>query len=491
MPTINSQDNRRDFLKKSSLAAIGTSIAMKTGYIHAQNKSGRPYVTGRKDIKLVGCYCSTDEILNQPKYMDALQTQLGVNAVICRSAIKMPEWLKNLNPFNNSIWMGISPAKNDDDSELVKAIDEVHSRGMDFWLYYSGIHYGARSRELCAETFEGIPFSEIPHARYAYCQDPALTAVCVNKPSVVEWHRAVYQYGAKNYDVDAVKVTHFRYANPAFFGNLFGCACEYCQEKAYSLGYDFHAMKKACQNLRQNLKMMDKSKVVHAAKTGFTFTDFLQIMADDRAVIDWFYFRAASMGNRLKEIHDSIHQATADRACFITDTHHPTHSLYIGHNYADLANGASDGLMPLAWLDAQYLSAVATWANLLITWVPSLEEETAITVILNFFGWDDLTIPRKKIADLHIGNDRTDHIKNKRDAFYSHMNESGLTLDLMTHEMERLALLNTKGMPAFPVIKGDSWTKKICLELMDRCMAMGHTGYIIQQTDLIIDKQSL
>ena len=111
------------------------------------------------------------------------------------------------------------------------------------------------------------------------------------------------------------------------------------------------------------------------------------------------------MGNRLKEIHDSIHQATADRAKFISDTHHPTHSLYIGHNYADLMNGASDGLMPLAWLDAQYLSAVAAWANLLVTWTPGLDEETALAVVLNFFGWEDLNIPRKSIAGLHIGDD--------------------------------------------------------------------------------------
>ena len=245
MSIIQNCHDRRHFLKKSTLAALGTSVAMNTATVHAQKKSNRPYVTGRIDKKLIGCYCSADEILNQPKYMDALQKQLGVNAVICRSSIKMPQWLKNMNPFKENIWMGMSPAKDDNDSELVKAIESVHNRGMDFWLYYSGIHYGARSRELCAETFEGIPFSELPHVRYAYCQDPALTAVCVNKPPVVDWHRAVYQYGAKNYDVDAIKVTHFRYANPAFFGNLFGCACEYCQEQAYSMGYDFPAMKKS------------------------------------------------------------------------------------------------------------------------------------------------------------------------------------------------------------------------------------------------------
>ncbi|MFC1607870.1 hypothetical protein ACFL47_07855, partial [Candidatus Latescibacterota bacterium] len=462
-----------------------------TGNAHAQNNQGRPFVTGRKDKKLVGCYCSTKEILDEPKYMDALQKELGVNVVICRSGIKMPQWLKDMSPFKNNVWMGMSPAKDDDDSPLLNAINEVHRRGMDFWLYYSGIHYGTKSRELCAETFEGIPFSEIPHTKYAYCHHPNLTAVCVNKPSVVEWHRTVYQYGAKNYDIDAIKVTHFRYANPAFFANLFGCACEHCREVAFKMGYDFPAMEKSCQNLRHGLMNIDKAKVKHAANAGFTFSDFIQLMTDDRGVIDWLYFRAASIGNRLREIHDSVHQATADRAQFITDTHHPTHSLYIGHNYADLMNGGSDGLMPLAWLGAQYLSAVAAWANILVTRCQGLDEETALTAVLKFFGWDELNIPRKKISDLHIGLNRTDHIKNYHDKFYTHFNNSGLTLDLMTHEMERLAMLNTKGIPSHPIIKGDSWTKEIASELMDRCMEMGHTGYVLQRTNQFIDKSNL
>ena len=491
MSIIDDSHDRRDFLKTSAMASIGAAAALGSQAAHAQSKSERPFVTGRKGKKLVGCYCSVKEILEQPKYMDALQNKLGVNVVICRSSIKMPQWLKDLNPFTNNTWMGMSPAKDDDDSPLVKSINEVHRRSMDFWLYYSGIHYGTKSRSLCAETFDGIPFSELPHTKYAYCHDPALTAVCVNKPSVVAWHRAVYQYGAKNYDVDAIKVTHFRYANPAFFANIFGCACKDCREVASRMGYDFPAMKKACLNLRHNLMNLDKAKVQYAAKNGFTFSDFIQLMADDRAAIDWLYFRAASLGRRLREIHDSIHQATADRAHFISDTHHPTHSLYIGHNYADLMNGASDSLMPLAWLGAQYLSAVAAWAHILVTRVQGLDEETAVTAVLKFFGWDELNIPREKISDLSIGINRMDHIRNYRDNFYAHFNKTGLTLDLITHEMERLAMLNTKGIPSFPIIKGDSWTEDIARTLMDRCMAMGHTGYVIQRTDQFIDRSTL
>ena len=110
--------------------------------------------------------------------------------------------------------------KDDDDSLLVKAIDETHTRGMDFWLYYTGHHYGQLYRPVCAETFEGVPYSELPSIPYALCQ--SLITVCFNKPSVADWDLTAYTFGARNYDVDGIYVTHFRYANPSFFTNLFG-----------------------------------------------------------------------------------------------------------------------------------------------------------------------------------------------------------------------------------------------------------------------------
>lgn len=478
------QSNRRSFMKTAALAALGASAAPGANAAVAAQSSGRPFVTGVKGKKLVGCYVGTTEILDEPKYMDALQKVLGVNAVIVSSpAIKMPDWLKEMNPLKGKGWMGTSPV--DDDSRLVKAIDEVHRRGLDVWLYYTGHHYGELYRPVCAETFDGVPFYELPPIPYALCQ--SLVTVCFNKPAVADWDVTAYTYGAKAYDVDAIYVTHFRYANPSFFTNLFGCACPDCRKLAAEMGYDFPAMERAARNLMRNLKRLDAAKVKFAAKIGYTFTDFLQILSDDRAIMDWLYFRSDTVGMRMRRIHDSIHEATADRAQFISDTHNPTLSLYIGHNYADLMNGSSDGLMPLAWLDWQHMSAVAALANLLVTWAPGLDEESAITAVLKFFDWDELPIPRKRIADLKIGLDGAKHSDTE---FYEMFNKEA-TLALWTHELEHLALLNTKGVPAFPIIKGHQWTEKISRELMDRCMALGHTGYIFQRTELFIDKTKL
>ncbi|MFC1606528.1 hypothetical protein ACFL47_01045 [Candidatus Latescibacterota bacterium] len=478
---------RRSFLQSSTAGALGAATLLSSSEAQAfqHNNSDRPFVTGVPGKKLVACYEGAKTILEEPKYMDALQEQLGVNAIICRTGLKMPDWLKEMNPLKGKGWMGASPVKDNDDSQLVKAIDEVHRRGMDFWLYYTGHHYGQLYRPVCAETFEGIPFSELPQIPYSLCQ--SLITVCFNKPEVVDWNRTAYTYGAQTYDIDSVYVTHFRYANPSFFTNLFGCACEHCQDLARDMGYDFPAMKKASMNLVRNLKKLDKEKVKQAANAGFTFADFLQLLADDSAVIDWLYFRSGAVGKRMKGIRNSIHQATADKTQFISDTHNPTHSLFIGHNYADLMDGGSDGFLPLAWLDYQHISAVAAWSNLLVTWIDGLDEETAITAVLKFFGWDELPIQRKSIADFHIGYDSTVHSDVE---FYKHFNKKG-TLALWTHEMERLAMMNTKGIPSFPIIKGHQWTEKISRELMDRCMSMGHTGYVLQRTELFIDKEKL
>jgi hypothetical protein len=429
---------------------------------------------------------STTELLNEPKYMDALQKQLGVNAVIVSPpAIKMPDWLKEMNPLRGKGWMGTSPVKDDNDADLVKAIDEAHRRGLDVWLYYTGHHYGQLYRPVCAETFDGVPFSELPPTKYSLCRE--LITVCFHKPEVAKWDLTAYTYGARAYDVDAIYVTHFRYANPSFFNNIFGCACESCRELAAEMGYDFPSMERAAKNIQKNVRKLDPIKVKKVAKLGFTFVDFLQILAEDKAFIDWLMFRAQAVGMRMRNINDSIKQATDGRARLISDTHNPTQALFVGHNYAGLVSGASDGLMPLAWLDYQYMSAVASLTNLLITWVPGLDEESAVTAMLQFFGWAELPIPRRSIADLRIGESPSAHSDVN---FYEAFNKEA-TLALYTHELEHTVLLNTKNIPSFPIIKGHQWTEKISRELMDRCISMGHTGYVFQRTELFIDKKKL
>lgn len=491
---ISSEDmTRRGFLGKTAAAAISGGIAATADSFAARtgaSPSERPFVTGVPGKKLVGCYVSAGDILDSPEYIDALQKKLGVNVLLCSNAIKMPQWLRDMHPLKEQGRMIVSHF--DDDSRLNRAIEETHKRGMDFWLYFSGHHYGTDvHRPYIAETFDGVKFMDLPQIKYALCQ--SLITTCFSKPAIRDWDTAVFSYAAGAYDVDSMYVSHYRYANPSFWTNLFGCACRDCQKEAARQGYDYESMKRAMLKLRYKLERLDKKTLERAAEMQLHFTDFLTMLGDDNGVMDWFVFRANVVGDALKRIHDSVHTETNHRSGFITDTHNSTHALFVGHNWKDLICGGSDALHPLSWCAYQHISAVAAWANQLCEWVPGLSEETAMNVVMRFFGWDNLGLPDKRIKDLRIGVSSKEHgiydAANK-DGFYGYFNPD-LTIKLMTHEWSRMSVINGGRIPAHPVIKGYEWPENVCRELMDVADELGLTGYVFQRTDVFIDREKL
>ena len=65
------QINRRKFLAQSAAVMAGTgSFSKKAG------SSRTPIVRSISGKKLIGCLCSLDDIINHPKYIDALQKKL-------------------------------------------------------------------------------------------------------------------------------------------------------------------------------------------------------------------------------------------------------------------------------------------------------------------------------------------------------------------------------------------------------------------------------
>jgi hypothetical protein len=481
--------SRRKFLKSGALAAAGAVLA--AGDARAArpgaDPSERPYVTGVSGKTIIGCYSSADQIVKNPKFIDALQKKLGVNALIVGSSIKMPEWLKTMNPLGPKTFMHVGPT--DDDSLLLKAIEETHRRGMDFWLYFSGHHYGEESRSIMGETFEGIKFIDLPLIPYAYAQSEY--TACFAKPAVREWETAVFGYAAKTYDVDSMYVSHYRYATPSFWTNLFGCACTDCRKAARRMGYDFDAMRDAMTNLRSCLERLDRKTVEHAAKYSMTFTDFLTLLGENNGALDWLVFRAKVTGEGLRRIHDAVHTETNHRSGFVTDTHCTTMSLLVGHNHEEFVAGASDALHPLTWLDWQYLGVVVAWAGQLCRWVAGLDETTAIRFMLSLFGWDSLGLPDEKIADYAMQTTPPASASGEAaKLFYSALGSERL-IALLTHEFTRMAAFNRGRIPAHPVIKGFEWPEKVCRELMDRTRDLGMSGYIFQRTDVFIDPSKL
>ncbi len=472
---------RRDFLARSAVAAAG-ALAGATTVSAAQ--TGPPFVTGIPGRKLVGCYMYSIEDILDGKYMDALQKRLGVNVILFSPPIKLPQWFHDKNPLGPKTTL-CARAHTDDDSDVFRAVEEAHRRGIDFWLYYTGHHYGQESRPIMSETFDGVSFLDLPSVKYSL---ENMRTSCFAKPVVKELEPQVFAYGAKTYGADSMYVSHYRYANPSYWPNMLGCACEYCRADASAMGYDFVAMERAVKSLLRNLRNLDAASVKRMADLRLTFGDFLTTVGDDDGVADWLVFRASVVGNQLRRINSAVRTATNGRCGFITDSHNPTLSLYVGHNYADFFNGASDAFHTLSWCDTQHVTVVASWANQLCEWVDGLDEPTAIKAVTRFFGWDELGLPDDRIHRI-IGLKDPDGRYDSA-SFYEMFNPD-LTVRLLTHEWTKLAAINRGRLPAHPVIKGDSWPEKVGHELMDRAMDMGLTGYVFQRTDAFIDREKL
>ncbi|MHB9029030.1 MAG: hypothetical protein ACYC9O_09690 [Candidatus Latescibacterota bacterium] len=437
--------------------------------------------------KVIGCYTGVKEILESPKYIDALQGKLGVNTLLCGEAIRMPDWLREMNPLRKA---SMFAQHTEDDSALRKAIGETHRRGMRFWLYFSGHHNDPGEREVMSETFDGIKFADLPPIPYALSQGELTT--CFEKQKVREYVRALFAFAPREYPVNGMYVSHTRYSTPSFWTNLFGCACPSCRAAADDMGYDFEQMAASMRNLRRGFERLDRKTVEHAARARLSLGEFLSLLGEDNGVADWLFFRARVVGAALRRMHDAVHAATDNRATFVTDTHNPAMSLLAGHNYEDLITGASDGLHPLSWCDYQHVSVIAAWANQLCAWVPGLEESTALRAVTAFFGWDDLGLPDKRIADLRIGRNSEEHgiWSDAAKGFYGYFNPD-LTVKLMTREWTRLAAINGGRIPAHPVIKGYEWPEKVCRELMERTEELGLDGYVFQRTETLIDRDRL
>jgi len=474
--------NRRSFLATGAAGTAGIIAGMQTPT--AAPIPHNHVVTGVPGKKLVGYYSTMEEILGEPKYLDALQKQFGVNVLLCSPPIKMPQWMRDLNPIGPNRTL-VARAHTDDDTDVFRAVEETHRRGMDFWLYYTGHHYGAESRPIMSETFDGIKFLDLPSVKYSL---ENMRTSCFTKPVVKEYEPACFAYGAATYGADSMYVSHYRYANPSYWMNLFGCACPYCQDEAVAMGYDFGKMKRAMTSLLKSLKKLDKGTVEKVAEVRLTFTDFLVMLGDDDGVLDWIKFRAKVVGNQLKRINGAVRTATSGRCGFITDTHNPTLAILVGHDYADFFDGASDAFHTLSWCSTQHVSVVAAWANQLCEWVPGLDGKTAVRAVSKLFGWDEIGLPEDNPWSV-IGLNNPDD-KFSIPQFYEMFNPDR-TISLMTHEWTRLAAINNGRLPAHPVIKADVWPEKVCRELMDRAVDLGLTGYVLQRTNNLIDKSKL
>ncbi|MFC1528522.1 hypothetical protein ACFL5B_01290 [Candidatus Latescibacterota bacterium] len=467
--------SRRTFIRRGAAVATG-GISLVSGSgehfsAHAST-SERPFVTCRKGRKLVGVYCSPDQVINHPEYLDELQDKLGCNVIIVSHGVNYPDEIRRLTPFPQANqWVGVGYAENDEN--INRCADILHSRGIDIWLYGTGHVDSGNDDSLSPVDFNGMLFRHQPEPKYAL--EAGGSALCFQKQPIIRWQVNSYPWVCRNYDIDALYLSHHRYTIPASYDRLFGCACRDCQKAAYRLGYNFDTMRKAMLRLQTNLRRLTKDKVKEAAYLGFTFTDFLQTLADGTEIMDWLEFRAAAVSDSLSRINRAIKVATGGRCHFIVDTVNPTFSLLVGHDLKTFLGEVSDAFYPMAWVPHHYLTVVASWANALVEWVDGLDERTALKVVYSLIGWDDIDLPGNRIADLHIGATPKEF---NSEEFYKHITK--YIPGLMTHEYRRGALLNVRNLPSYQTVFPHYWGRKITEPLMDEIMAAGHDGYIFE-----------
>ena len=96
----------------------------------------------------------------------------------------------------------------------------------------------------------------------------------------------------QRYAIDGFDVDHARYPAPANVHSLMACGCANCEDEAGRLGYDFAAMRRGVLALRQRLAQLTLAEVRALAAGHPSLMDFLGLLAQDGAVLDWVQFRA-------------------------------------------------------------------------------------------------------------------------------------------------------------------------------------------------------
>ena len=387
---------------------LGPASGSIEDYATQPEPAERPFVTCRKNKKLVGMYCTADEIMNHPEYLDELQERVGANVVIMSSGVNYPPDIRELAPFapEQNQWIGMDYAE--DDNTIHKCAEILHSRGMDIWLYGSGHSDRGNNDSYLLVDFNGEYLRNYPLLKYSL-ESQSTSTLCFQKPEISQWQVNAYAWICKNYDIDALYCSHHRYNLPFHYRKLLGCACTDCQEAAYRLGYNFDRMRQAMLGFQENLGGLTKEQLKLVADVGITLTDFLHLQPDGNEAINWLKFRATNVTDALSRINRAIKAATGGRCRFIVDTVNPTLSYLVGHDYSTFVGEASDALYCMAWVEDQSICFAATWAQALVEMVDGLDESTALKAVYSLIGWDDLNLPHNRIADLHIAPTRQGH----------------------------------------------------------------------------------
>ena len=424
-------------------------------------------------LDVIGLYSDPAAIAADPHFLDVAQSEIGLNRLIFGGPFNLSAQTRSLNPVAKDP-QHIAPGLGltDDDSVLHRALDEAHKRDIKVWGISSAYWAGAENApDLMTRDLYGKRMDEYP--RFLYAAEQASYTFCPNNERVNAWFEAALVEMATRYAFDGFALTHFRFCHAAFFQELLSCGCDNCRAAATHLGYDFERMRKAMLSGVTALQTASAGDLKRAAAQNLGFGDVLQALGQDGGgVADWLNFRADTISRNLKQFKTAVQRAAGVKFAFGSDIYYPSLALTVGHRYRDFAATCEHILPLLPHVEIHCLGVLASFATLLMQWVPGVEERDALRLVYQFCGYDQIGMP-DTIAGLHLGNPP-----------YGEPDVSALG-DLIAGEMARARLLSGDTVKTYPVIKGAIWPAATIQRLVDAAHQTGHTGVVFQGTDAL------
>jgi hypothetical protein len=424
----------------------------------------------------VGLYLTSQIIVNNPGYLEALRTKIGLDWVIIWFNGELPSEVRAASPFGDaptperitsllahhldgqpsttkldSALKGIGPhvGAEHNEAQLRQAIAMAHAAGLDVWLL-AGMY--------TANDFDVLMFSP-------YLEENN------------HWYETFYTHMATAYGVQGVDITHARYPMTSYPRGLFLDMRAEGAKVAAQLGYDLAQMRADIEDAFGRARKLTAEQLASIAESDWGPFDLFHFCGFRPGVLDWFRFRSDVLVRNVSRFRNAIHKVAGDEFIFGADTYPASLSILAGHNLTRW-NEFSDFASPLlSHVDIFPMKTLTVWAQSLMAFFPQLPEAQALQIAYRAAGYASLSMP-DNIADFALG---------EPDCEYRHIP----LRDIVKIDMAKSKLLLPPNVPAYPIIQGGGapwdWPLEIVEQLEEDAMRLGFDGYIFQGTRVLLD----
>ena len=357
-------------------------------------------------------FCQTEYVARHPESLQRLKDAVGLTTImpespVCHtSGFGLSEELARRGPFEDwrrrlDAWPrgaeGVYPpvagiVSGFDDTPLLRVIEACKSVGIEVWGHIGLWSYGGDVYpEFALRDLDGRPLDR----RYQQWG----IGLCPSRKEVNDWTRDCLVEAVERYAVDGFDVDHARYPAPANVHSLTACGCAACQDEAARLGYDFAAMRSGVLSLRRRLKELTAADVRALASARPGLMDFLGLLSQDGAVLDWVRFRAHVLAERMGEFRAAVQDAGGRDKLFGSDVFPASTGMLGGHWYGrweeatDFLTGGSSHGGVVGWATG-VANLAREWTAALCRHAQGLDEGEVLSLVWRIFGLEDLDLPK-------------------------------------------------------------------------------------------------